>query len=77
MTRRHWLRQRGGVARWFLVLGQDWIFSVLIPISFEYATAILYPTDEAAVTGVLECAAEFGGFIMITLMVRSRRSESC
>eukprot|EP00586_Coscinodiscus_wailesii_P000327 CAMPEP_0172485548 /NCGR_PEP_ID=MMETSP1066-20121228/13617_1 /TAXON_ID=671091 /ORGANISM="Coscinodiscus wailesii, Strain CCMP2513" /LENGTH=90 /DNA_ID=CAMNT_0013250871 /DNA_START=32 /DNA_END=304 /DNA_ORIENTATION=- len=57
--------------------GLGFLMTVLIPIGFEYGTAILYAADEAAVTDVLECAAEFGGFIMITLVVRSRRSESC
>ena len=48
--------------------GLGFLMTVLIPIGFEYGTAISYPADEAAVTGVLECAAEFGSFIMITLV---------
>jgi len=48
--------------------------SGLTSIGFEYACAITYPADEAAVAGVLNVAAQIGGWIL--LIVGGRLSSS-
>jgi MFS transporter, FLVCR family, feline leukemia virus subgroup C receptor-related protein len=36
-------------------------------IGLDYGTAVMYPADEAAVAGVMECAAELFGFVWVTM----------
>jgi MFS transporter, FLVCR family, feline leukemia virus subgroup C receptor-related protein len=36
-------------------------------VGFEYGTAISYPADEAAVAGVMNVAAQIGGFILVAI----------
>ena len=35
-------------------------------IGFEYGTAISFPSDEAAISGLMECLAELCGFVLVT-----------
>jgi MFS transporter, FLVCR family, feline leukemia virus subgroup C receptor-related protein len=47
-------------------------------VGFEYGTAISYPADEAAVAGVMNVAAQIGGWILVaiggSMMTPARRS---
>jgi MFS family permease len=36
-------------------------------VGLDYGTAIMYPADEATVAGVMECAAELFGFVLVTV----------
>jgi hypothetical protein len=36
-------------------------------VGLDYGTAIVYPADEMAVAGVMECAAELFGFVWVTV----------
>lgn len=36
-------------------------------VGLELGTAMTYPASEAAVGGILECAAELGGFVLVTI----------
>jgi MFS family permease len=48
----------------------------ILPVGFEMVTAITYPADEAAVAGILECAAELSGFLLVTLGGKLRQLET-
>ena len=36
-------------------------------VGLEFGTALTYPADEAAVAGILECAAELFGFLFVCI----------
>jgi FLVCR family feline leukemia virus subgroup C receptor-related protein len=41
--------------------------AAMISVGMEYATAMTYPADAAAVAGILECAAEGMGYVLVTI----------
>jgi len=49
------------------VTGSGWTLAAWNTLGLEFGTALSYPADEAAVAGVLECAAELLGFLFVTL----------
>lgn len=49
------------------VMGSGWTLAAWNTLGLEFGTALTYPADEAAVAGVLECAAELLGFVFVTL----------
>lgn len=40
--------------------------AALNTIGFEYGTAVAFPSNEAAITGLMECVAELFGFALVT-----------
>jgi sugar phosphate permease len=49
------------------VFGIGFCLAALNTVGLELGTAMTYPASEAAVAGILECAAELGGFVMVTI----------
>lgn len=47
-----------------------------ITVGFEYGTAISYPADEAAVAGVLNVAAQIGGWVLVMVGGRVGAGET-
>ena len=59
----------GGLPTWTFVAssGVGFCLAAFNTVGFELGTAMTYPADEAAVAGILECAAELAGFVLVTL----------
>jgi hypothetical protein len=42
-------------------------FAAFMSMGIEFATALTFPADEAAVYGLLDCTGELSGFLLVTL----------
>jgi nitrate/nitrite transporter NarK len=49
------------------IFGVGFCLAAINAVGLELGTAMTYPASEAAVAGILECAAELGGFLLVTI----------
>jgi sugar phosphate permease len=49
------------------IFGIGFCLAALNTVGLELGTAMTYPASEAAVAGILDCAAELGGFLLVTI----------
>jgi sugar phosphate permease len=49
------------------IFGIGFCLAAFNTVGLELGTAMTYPASEAAVAGILECAAELGGFVLVTI----------
>jgi sugar phosphate permease len=49
------------------IFGIGFCLAALNTVGLELGTAMTYPASEAAVAGILECAAELGGFVLVSI----------
>lgn len=59
-----WLASAGLI---FGIAGAGFSLAAWNTVGLEFGTSISYPADEAAVAGLLECAAELAGFLGVTI----------
>jgi MFS family permease len=52
---------------YFAVFGAGFCLAAMNTVGMEFGTALTYPSNEAAVAGILECAAELCGFLLVTI----------
>jgi MFS family permease len=49
------------------VVGSGFSLAAWNTVGLEFGTSLSYPANEAAVAGILECAAELAGFLWVTI----------